>query len=115
MDIFEFLLQVLLFVTHLSDQHFVFISLALQLFQLFFEGSVVVVEVFVHFLVFVEFSLILADSVLQCDFTFVGFVPVVLQFLLHVADFALFGGQLVFQVFLGFQQAIIVIFQTLDR
>lgn len=74
----------------------------------------VVVQIFVHFLVFLEFSLILADSVLQCDFTFVGFVAVVLEFVLHIADFALFGGQLVFQVFLGFEQAIIVVFQTLD-
>jgi hypothetical protein len=73
-----------------------------------------VIQVFVHLLVLVEFGLILADRILQLDFTLVSFVAVVFKFLLHIADFTLLGGEFVLKVFLGLEQAIVVVLQSLN-
>lgn len=97
----------------MSDQHFVVITLTLQLFELFLEGSVVVVQILVHLFVFVQLGFVLADCVLQLDFALVGLVAVVFEFVLDIADLGLLVGEFVLEVLLGLEQVVVVVLESL--
>jgi len=60
------------------DEHVVVIPLTRELLQLLLEGVVVVVEVLEEFPVALQFSLVLADALLQQDLPLVDFLPMVL-------------------------------------